>query len=194
MQQSSLFIIQCIAFAILIFAVFYYFNKKTQYLMMAMESLQGQILEQQRILEGHDKLFRHLLGPSLYSSIPEIIPQQSLHTPQQSSHRPQQSSHHIQPPTPQPQSQSSHHQQPDLSNPIMNMAPMMNGILGVIGAMSGNSVGSASFNEEPPSILPEIDENELKKELSKELAELDELDNKQEAIVEGRIEELVEDS
>lgn len=159
--------------------------------MMAMESLQGQILEQQRILEGHDKLFRHLLGPSLYSSIPEIIPQQSLHTPQPN--RPQQSSHHIQPPAPQPQ--SSHPQQPDLSNPIMNMAPMMNGILGVIGAMSGtNSVGSASFNEEPPSILPEIDENELKKELSKELAELDELDNKQEAIVEGRIEELVEES
>ena len=189
MQQSSLFIIQCIAFAILIFAVFYYFNKKTQYLMMAMESLQGQILEQQRILEGHDKLFRHLLGPSLYSSIPDIIPQQSSHTPQPN--RPQQSSHHIQPPTPQPQ--SSHHQQPDLSNPIMNMAPMMNGILGVIGAMSGTNVGSTSFNEEPPSILPEIDENELKKELSKELAELDELDNKQEAIVEGRIEELVED-
>jgi hypothetical protein len=188
MQQSSLFIIQCIAFAILIFAVFYYFNKKTQYLMMSMESLQGQILEQQRILEGHDKLFRHLLGPSLYSSIPEIIPQQSSHTPQPNRPQPV----HIPPPAPQPQ--SSHPQQPDLSNPIMNMAPMMNGILGVIGAMTTNNVGSNSFNVDPPSILPEIDENELKKELSKELAELDELDNKQEAIVEGRIEELVEES
>lgn len=154
--------------------------------MMAMESLQGQILEQQRILEGHDKLFRNLLGPSLYSSIPEIIPQPHARQP----NRPQPV--HIQPPTPQPQ--SSHHQQPqpDLSNPIMNMAPMMNGLLGVIGAMTTNTVGSASFNQEPTSILPEIDENELKKELSKELAELDELDNKQEAIVEGRIEELVE--
>jgi hypothetical protein len=188
MQQSSLFIIQCIAFAILIFAVFYYFNKKTQYLMMAMESLQGQILEQQRILEGHDKLFRHLLGPSLYSSIPEIIPQP--HAPQPQAVRPQPV--HIQPPAPQPQSPQL--QQPDLSNPIMNMAPMMNGILGVIGAMTTNNVGSPSFNVDPPSILPEIDENELKKELSKELAELDELDNKQEAIVEGRIEELVEES
>jgi len=187
MQQSSLFIIQCIAFAILIFAVFYYFNKKTQYLMMAMESLQGQILEQQRILEGHDKLFRHLLGPSLYSSIPEIIPQP--HAPQPQAVRPQPV--HIQPPAPQPQSPQL--QQPDLSNPIMNMAPMMNGILGVIGAMTTNNVGSPSYNVDPPSILPEIDENELKKELSKELAELDELDNKQEAIVEGRIEELIEE-
>lgn len=189
MQQSTLFIIQCIAFAILVFAVFYYFNKKTQYLMLAIESLQGQILSQQSVLEGHDKLFRHLLGPSLYSSIPEVpsIPVQPVTAPRMVS-RPVSMpcmSSAVPPPQSQPQPQPVEYTQstPDMSNPIMDMAPMMSNILGVISSMtSGASNMSMS---DSPAPIPPFDESEINEELSKELAELQ--DKPIPNIKEGRI-------
>jgi hypothetical protein len=186
MQQSTLFIIQCIAFAILVFAVFYYFNKKTQYLMLAIESLQSQILSQQSVLEGHDKLFRHLLGPSLYSSIPEVpsIPVQPVIAPRMISRpvsMPTMSNTVLQ----QQQPQSVEYTQPEseLSNPIMDMAPMMSNILGVISSMtSGASNNTVS---DSPAPIPPFDENEINEELSKELAELE--DKPIPNIKEGRI-------
>ena len=176
MQQSSLFIIQCIAFAVLIFAVFYYFNKKTQYLMSAIESLQNQILDQQKILEGHDKMFRHLLGPG----IPEIstapvrpIPMRPVVT------RPNVPIRTMSPPPVEPA--------PQPSSPIMDMAPMMSNILGVIGSMTGGNLGGSMPQMEIPEPLSKFDENEINMELSKELAEL-ELAKKEDLIKEGRIE------
>jgi hypothetical protein len=170
MQQSSLFIIKCIAFAVLIFAVFYYFNKKTQYLMSAIESLQNQILDQQKILEGHDKMFRHLLGPG----IPEISNTPVRPIPM----RPVVTRPHSPPPV---------ESAPQPSSPIMDMAPMMSNILGVIGSMTGGNLGGSMPQMEIPEPLSKFDENEINMELSKELAEL-ELAKKEDLIKEGRIE------
>ena len=170
MQQSSLFIIQCIAFAVLIFAVFYYFNKKTQYLMSAIESLQNQILDQQKILEGHDKLFRHLLGPGL----PEISTVPVRPIP-------------MRPVTTRPHSPPPVESAPQPSSPIMDMAPMMSNILGVIGTMTGGNLGGSMPQMDIPEPLSKFDENEINMELSKELAEL-ELAKKEDLIKEGRIE------
>jgi hypothetical protein len=170
MQQSSLFIIQCIAFAVLIFAVFYYFNKKTQYLMSAIESLQNQILDQQKILEGHDKMFRHLLG----AGIPEISTTPVRPIPM----RPVVTRPHSPPPV---------ESAPQPSSPIMDMAPMMSNILGVIGSMTGGNLGGSMPQMEIPEPLSKFDENEINMELSKELAEL-ELAKKEDLIKEGRIE------
>ena len=192
MQQSTLFIIQCIAFAILVFAVFYYFNKKTQYLMLAIESLQSQILSQQSVLEGHDKLFRHLLGPSLYSSIPEVpsIPVQPVAPPRMISRPVSMPSMSTVQPQQQMQQQVEYNQsEPELSNPIMDMAPMMSNILGVISSMTSGA--SNMTMSDSPAPIPPFDESEINEELSKELAELQDkpIPNIKEGRIDGEAEE-----
>jgi len=198
MQQSTLFIIQCIAFAILVFAVFYYFNKKTQYLMLAIESLQSQILSQQSVLEGHDKLFRHLLGPSLYSSIPEVpsIPVQPVTAPRMISRPVSMPSM----PTVQAQQQMQPQQveynqvETELSNPIMDMAPMMSNILGVISSMTSGA--SNMTMSDSPAPIPPFDESEINEELSKELAELEDkpIPNIKEGRIDGQEESVVSET
>jgi len=138
--------------------------------MSAIESLQNQILDQQKILEGHDKMFRHLLGPG----IPEISTTPVRHIP-------------MRPVTTRPHSPPPVESAPQPSSPIMDMAPMMSNILGVIGSMTGGNLGGSIPQMEIPEPLSKFDENEINMELSKELAEL-ELAKKEDLIKEGRIE------
>jgi hypothetical protein len=208
METSTLFVIQCVAFVIILLAVYYYFNRKLQYHMMAIESLQHQILEQQRVLERHDKLFRHLVGPSVYASVPETptpvvtannhirnVPSFGsssgggggqncsggvcfLPSSQQQAVAP--------PPLPSPPA-------PMPNNPLMSMGPMVSGRLGVLNSMSssvGPSMGSRSpIQEEEEEESPDIDEEILDQELTKELNELRESEEKITQIKEGRLDE-----
>jgi hypothetical protein len=208
METSTLLVIQCVAFVIILLAVYYYFNKKLKYHMIAIESLQHQILEQQRVLERHDKLFRHLMGPSVYASIPETPPTpvvtannniRSMSSFGNNSGQnctggvcflsPQQSTAPSPPPpsTPMP------------NNPLMSMGPMVSGLLGVLNSMSGApsagghgmmmSGGSRSLEEEEDE-SPDIDEDILDQELTKELNELRESEDKKiHLIKEGRLDE-----
>lgn len=196
METSTLFVIQCIVLVIILLSVYYYFNRKLQYHMMAIESLQHQILEQQRVLEKHDKLFRHLVGPSVYSSVPDTPPIPVVTSNNNTIRNvpsfgasggspncsggmcfmPQQSQ-----------------QSPMANNPLMSMGPMVSGILGVLNSMSSHSpsammssIGGQQVQEEESS---DMDAEVLDKELSNELKELRDSERKIPPIREGRLDE-----
>ena len=178
MEQSTLIIIQCAVFAVLLLAMFYYFNRKMMYQLSAIESLQNQILMQQKSIETHERLFRQILGSSssffpehhaAYPSSPPMAPpprhQACPITP------PAQVSPQAPPSTPQ--------------NPLFQMAPMMSGLLGVLGSM-GNVAGGFDEPEDSPPVSP-IDTSEIDEELKKELEELNNSASAVKEIKEGRI-------
>jgi hypothetical protein len=85
------------------------------------------------------------------------------------------------------------------NNPLMSMGPMVSGLLGVLNSMSGApsagghgmmmSGGSRSLEEEEDE-SPDIDEDILDQELTKELNELRESEDKKiHLIKEGRLDE-----
>jgi hypothetical protein len=214
METSTLLVIQCVAFVIILLAVYYYFNRKLQYHMMAIESLQHQILEQQRVLERHDKLFRHLVGPSVYASIPETTtPPTPVVTANNNirgipsfggssgGNRGQNCTGGVCFLSPQqaPQSPPPPPTPPMPTNPLMSMGPMVSGLLGVLNSMSGApSAGGMMMNgsrsgpviEEEEDDSPDIDEDVLDQELRKELDELRESEDKKiHSIKEGRLDE-----
>lgn len=179
MEQSTLFIIQCAVFVVLLLALVYYFNRKMMYQLSAIESLQNQILMQQKSIETHERLFRQILGSSssffpehnaAYPSSPTMAPpprhQACPITP------PVQASPQAPPTTPQ--------------NPLFQMAPMMSGLLGVLGSM-GNVAGGFDEPEDSPLSSPPIDTAEIDEELKKELEELNHSASIVKEIKEGRI-------
>jgi len=180
MEQSTLIIIQCAVFAVLLLAMFYYFNRKMMYQLSAIESLQNQILMQQKTIEVHERLFRQILGSSSSSFFPE---QHAAYT----------SSPPMAPPPPRhqacpitPPAQTSSQAPPSTpQNPLFQMAPMMSGLLGVLGSM-GNVAGG--FDEPEDSAPPSpIDTSDIDEELKKELDELNHSASVVKEIKEGRI-------
>ena len=174
MEQSTLFIIQCAVFVVLLLALVYYFNRKMMYQLSAIESLQNQILMQQKSIETHERLFRQILGssssffPEHHASPPMAPPPRHQACPITP---PAQVSPQAPPSTPQ--------------NPLFQMAPMMSGLLGVLGSM-GNVAGGF---DEPEDSLPAspIDTSEIDEELKKELEELNHSASVVKEIKEGRI-------
>lgn len=163
MEQSTLLIIQCVGIALIIFALFYYFNKKMGYMNMAIESLQTQVLEQNRIIDKHEHLLRQLFGIDHKSFEQKPVNYDVSRKPQNSLH------------------QNSPHQNSPHQNPIEKLAPMVSGLFGVINSMQ--SVG----NPEPTSPnVPDISEKQINEELKNELDELKPVTD----IKEGRVDTL----
>jgi hypothetical protein len=83
---------------------------------------------------------------------------------------------------------------PDMSNPIMDMAPMMSNILGVISSMTSGA-SNMTMSDSPAPISP-FDESEINEELSKELAELQDkpIPNIKEGRIDGEEESVVSET
>jgi uncharacterized coiled-coil protein SlyX len=167
MENTTLMIIQCVGFILLILAVFYYFNKKMLYQLNAIESLQNQVLEQQKFIERHDNILRQIYGsmPNTYQpSHPPTVPStiSPSHHPTVPSIPPTISPSHSQ--TVSQQQTMRNNISPPLANPLLNMAPMVNTLLGAL-----NTFQSVNNEEEDKPI---INEKELNDELKNELEEL----------------------
>lgn len=176
MQQSTILIIQCITILLVIFGLYYYFNKKISYQLSAIESLQNQILEQQKYIDNHEKLLRQIFGPAVDIPRNQFTHQRTVQTPQSFNQEPQRLQ----------QSQQQQPQQPpqqNLMNPLLNIAPMVTGLMGVLNTISTPNPQDILNNEDEINKF-NLDESEIKKELSKEL---DELKDPSDNIKEGRI-------
>lgn len=192
MQQSTIFLIQCLVFIIIIIALYYHFNKKLCYQLSAIESLQNQILEQQRYIENHDKLLRsgrsinngginniENLDFPIHSNLPPLNSMNHLNSVRPIHNFPQ----HV--PGIIRNQQDIPTNPPNLVNPLLNIAPMMSGLMGVLSNIQpphNTTISGDDTDEE----IDKLDENELDKELKEELAELK---DKTEDIKEGRIDE-----
>jgi predicted Holliday junction resolvase-like endonuclease len=174
MQQSTLVLFQFVGIAIFVILIFYYLYKKLQYMNLSIESLQNQILDQQKVLENQDRVFRQIFhegGPIQ----PERIPvEQRRINPVMNVNR------HTNPSVPQGPQRTIE----NVLNPILSMAPMMDGLMGVLQSIP--AVQSSSTEEKRSDM---IDENEINKELSKELEEL-----KLKPIKEGRLDQISEET
>jgi len=162
------------------------------YQLSAIESLQNQILEQQRYIENHEKLLRtgrsrnmdglnniENLEFPIHSNLPPLNPMNNLNSPRPLQHFPQ----HV--PGIIRNQQDIPTSPPNLVNPLLNIAPMMSGLMGVLSNIQPNHQPEV-IDEETDDEMDKLDENELDKELKDELAELK---DKTADIKEGRIDD-----
>lgn len=154
MEQSTLLIIFCVSITIVVFSTFYYFNKKFLTIQMTIESLQNQILDQQRVIERQEKLIRQVFRDS--PLLPEIsLPNRNIQSTLQMSHP----INHPTGPAPSP-----------IHNPLLSMGPMMDGLMGMLQTLPVNA--PLNFATQDSEKKETISEETIDKEISKELEEL----------------------
>lgn len=155
--------------------------------MTAIESLQNQILEQQKYLENHEKILRKIVkdaGGTVSDLPPLAIPRTmgSISRPPNEFHYATTQSLHRNP--------EPYHPAPpqNFMNPLLNIAPMVSGLVGVLNTMQPTPTSSEIEEDEEEEIEGSVlDENEIKAELKDELAELKDPSEK---IKEGRIDKI----
>lgn len=163
MEQSTMLIIICVSITLVLFSSFYYANKKFMTMQASIESLQNQILDQQKIIERQEKLLKQVFrgtqpesfGPPLMQTPPPFVPNQNL--------------------------------QPSPQNPLLSMSPMMDGLMGMLNSLPISTPHECVNHNKEQEVMREEDIN---KEIKKELEELNV--PKKEEIKEGRIEKQEE--
>lgn len=142
MENSTLILISCIGFVLLLFALFYYFNKKLIYQLTSIESVQNQIFEQHKIIERHDMLLKQLFGNFNQPIIPPLsspIKRESC-APQESAAAPR-------------------------VNPMLHVAPMVSSLLGAFSSIKEEDempINEQEINEELKKELDELKTPEIK--------------------------------
>jgi hypothetical protein len=107
MNPNVVFALQCVGVLLLVAGVFYYLNKKLSYQMGAIESLQFQILEQNKRVSHQENVMRQVFGIAAPPSAPAAAV--------------------FRPPTPEPGEPSS---------PFVDVGPMMSGLMGMLGSLT----------------------------------------------------------
>ncbi|NDE17603.1 hypothetical protein EBZ80_22020 [bacterium] len=138
MNPTVIFVLQCVAVLLVVAGVFYFLHKKISYQMGAIESLQFQILEQNKRIVHQENVLRQMFG------VAPVAP----------------------PPSPSSFPQPSEPQEPS-TEPFMDVGPMMSTLMGMIGSLTPRpSAATAVVSKTMEDDDEEELEEELSEELS----------------------------
>lgn len=143
MNPTIVFVLQCAAVLLVVAGVFYFLHKKISYQMGAIESLQFQILEQNKRIVQQENVLRQVFGiaPPVAATTPADVPARRPEAP------------------------------PEPPSPFMDVGPMMSSLMGMIGSLTPPPAAFRE-PPAVVSKATEEDDEELEEELSEELSEL----------------------
>jgi len=165
METKTIWIVLGMFIILLFMLLYYYFNRRIQFQQLSIDSLQHQILEQQKTIEQHEHLFQQLVTPSMTSSSMHYRPS-SIRTPTSSPLHHNVQTQHIS-------------TTPMMSSNIPSLLPMMGSLLNVFNSTT-NTVPSYEDNEDDIIVVEQNctaslpTTSDLEEELVHELNELKE--------------------